>query len=351
MKGLKAVVKTVLITLIVGCDVCMKRVLYLFTSGRLLRMNNTLVFEKEDGKKVHLPVEQTDSIYVFSEIDLNKRVLEFLTKKQIPMHFFNRYDYYSGTYYPREHLNSGFLILEQANFYNNVEKRFALAKLFIKGSMGNMLSVLSYYNRRGKPMEEQIESLKELEKHLEDTHSIDEAMAIEGNFRDLYYKCFDKIIDNKSFEFVNRSRQPPLNRINALVSFGNTMLYTTVLGEIYRTHLDPRIGFLHTTNFRSFSLNLDVAEIFKPIIVDRLIFSLINKMQIQAKHFAKHLEGIYMNNKGKEIFVRAYDEKLKSTFKHPKLKRNVSYRYLIRLELYKIEKHITGEKVYVPWKG
>jgi CRISPR-associated protein Cas1 len=129
------------------------------------------------------------------------------------------------------------------------------------------------------------------------------------------------------------------------------MLYTTVLGEIYRTHLDPRIGYLHTTNFRSFSLNLDVAEVFKPILVDRLIFSLINKKQIQAKHFAKHLEGIYMNDAGKETFVKEYDEKLKTTIKHPGLKRNVSYRYLIRLEMYKIEKHITGEKEYVPWKG
>lgn len=316
-----------------------------------MRMNNTLVFKKENEEKVHLPIENTDSIYVFGEVDLNKRVLEFLTKKQIPMYFFNRYGYYSGAYYPREHLNSGFLILEQANFYNNMEKRLGLAKLFVRGSMENMLSVLNYYNRRGKSLENEIENLERFKKRLEDLRDIAEIMAIEGNFRDLYYKCFDKIIDNKNFEFTQRSRQPPSNRINALISFGNTMLYTTILGEIYRTHLDPRIGFLHATNFRSFSLNLDVAEVFKPIIVDRLIFSLINKRQIQAKHFSKRLDGIYMNNKGREVFVRAYDEKLKSTFKHPQLKRKVSYRYLIRLELYKIEKHIIGEKEYVPWRG
>ncbi len=77
---------------------------------------------------------------------------------------------------------------------------------------------------------------------------------------------------------------------------------------------------------------------------------MVNKKQIQAKHFAKHLEGIYMNDSGKEIFVRAYDEKLKTTIKHPGLKRSVSYRYLIRLELYKIEKQITAEREYIPWK-
>lgn len=335
--------------LIAGCDY-MKRSLYLFTSGKLVRKDNTIMFEKEDGKKVHLPIEQTDSIHIFGELDINKRILEFFTQKQIPVHFFNRYDYYMGTYYPREHLNSGYLLLEQVKFYTDETKRLQLAKIFVKGSMDNMLEVLKYYNRRGKELEDDLELLNEFKTKLEHTKTINETMAIEGNFRESYYKCFDKIINNVSFEFVSRTRRPPLNRLNALISFGNSMLYTTVLSHIYRTHLDPRIGYLHTTNFRSFSLNLDVAEIFKPLMIDRLIFSLINKKQIQSKHFSNHLEGIYLNDKGKEIFVREYDNKLKATLKHPTLKRNVSYSYLIRLELYKIEKHISQEKEYVPWK-
>lgn len=329
----------------------MKRTLYLFSSGKLSRNGNSLVFEKEGEKKVHLPVEQTDSIFVFGELDLNKRVLEFLTRQKIPIHFFNNYDYYSGTYYPREYLNSGYLVLQQSLFYMDYEKRLNLAKAFIYGSMMNMLEVLKYYNRRGKELSNPIEQLLNLSEHLGEMKNIDESMAIEGNFRDTYYKCFDPIVGNKSFEFVSRTRRPPLNRLNALISFGNSMLYITVLGEIYRTHLDPRIGVLHSTNFRSFSLNLDVAEIFKPLIVDRLIFSLINKKQLKREHFSKHLEGIYLNDKGKEIFIRGYDERLKVTLNHPTLKRKVSYRYLIRLELYKLEKHITGEKDYKPYKG
>lgn len=89
-------------------------------------------------------------------------------------------------------------------------------------------------------------------------------MAVEGNAREIYYSAFDIIVDNEDFAFAKRTRRPPQNRLNALISFGNSLLYVTVLGEIYRTHLDPRIGFLHATNFRRFSLNLDVAEIFKP---------------------------------------------------------------------------------------
>ncbi len=328
----------------------MKRHLYLFSSGKLSRKDNTLMFEKEDGKKVHLPVEQTDSIYVFGELDINKRILEFLTQNQIMIHFFNRYEYYAGTYYPREHLNSGHVILEQCLFYTNQEKRLELAKKIISGAMKNMKDVMKYYKNRGKELENHLETAEEFEKKLNDTESINEIMAIEGNYRENYYQSFEKIVSGKGFEFKNRSKKPPKNEMNALISFGNTLMYTSCLNEIYKTHLDPRIGILHSTNFRNFSLNLDIAEIFKPIIVDRLIFSLINKNQIKTEHFGKHLEGIYLNEKGKELFVSSFDEKMKSTVKNEQLKRNVSNRYLIRLEAYKIQKHITGEKEYLAYR-
>ena len=139
--------------------------------------------------------------------------------------------------------------------------------------------------------------------------------------------------------------------LDALISFGNTLLYTTVLSEIYKTHLDPRIGYLHSTNFRSFTLNLDVAEIFKPIIVDRTIFSLLNKNVLKSGDFLKELNGVYLNEKGKKIFVQEYQDKLETTITHKRLGREVSYRTLLRLELYKIEKHIMNDNEYQPYEA
>ena len=174
-------------------------------------------------------------------------------------------------------------------------------------------------------------------------------MAIEGNARDLYYKTFNKIINNDDFEFKRRSRRPPHNRINALISFGNSLVYVVTLSEIYKTHLDPRIGFLHTSNFRRFTLNLDVAEIFKPILVDRVIFYLINKGIINKKHFINSLGGVSLNEKGRMLFIEEFDKRLKTVIQHSSVKRRVSYRRLIRLELYKLEKHLIGEKNYKPF--
>lgn len=171
-------------------------------------------------------------------------------------------------------------------------------------------------------------------------------MALEGNIRDHYYQAFDEIVGNPDFAFQVRSRRPPKNFLNTLISFGNSLMYTICLSEIYKTHLDPRIGYLHATNFRRFTLNLDVAEIFKPIIVDRLIFTLLGKKMIAKDDFDRYTEGIMLKEKAKKCFVENLDEKLKTTINHRDIGRPVSYRRLIRLELYKLEKHLMGEKEY-----
>ena len=175
-------------------------------------------------------------------------------------------------------------------------------------------------------------------------------MGIEGNSREKYYEFFDRVVKDDVFKMVSRTRRPPSNRMNALISFLNPMCYTMVLSQIYRTHLDPRIGFLHETNFRRFSLNLDVAEIFKPILVDRLIFSLINKREIQEKHFEKQSGGgIYLSESGREIVLRAWEGRLNETIEHPTLGRKVSYRGLVRMEIYKLQKHIMENIKYIPY--
>ena len=325
-----------------------KRTIYIFSDGELKRKENTLYFETEEGKK-YIPVENTSEIFIFGEVTINKRLLEFLTESEIILHFFNYYGYYVGSFYPREHLNSGYMILKQAEHYLDDIKRVDLAKRFVNGGVENIKKVLIYYQNRGKNLQDFTEKINSLSESLPRCNSTDELMAIEGNIREQYYYAFDRILDNEHFVFEGRTRRPPKNRLNALISFGNSMLYTICLSEIYHTHLDPRIGFLHATNFRRFSLNLDVAEVFKPIIVDRVIFTLINKGMLKPQHFEEKLDGIVLNEKGRELFVREMDERLKSTFEHKALGRHVSYRQLIRLELYKIEKHLIGDEEYKPF--
>ncbi len=327
----------------------MKETIYVFSNGRLKRKDNTLFFETEEGKKRFIPVEHTGEIFVFGEIDLNSKVLNFLSQHEIIVHYFNYYDYYAGSFYPREHYNSGFMILKQAHHYEILEKRLFLAKRFIDGAAANSLKILKYYHRRGKDLSREIEEIESLRKIVETQSSINEAMAFEGQIKQTYYQAFNTVINNEEFKFFQRTRRPPKDYINALISFSNSIIYTQVLSEIYQTHLDPRIGYLHTTNFRRFTLNLDVAEIFKPVIGDRTIFSVLNKNVITAKDFEQALNGIVLNDHGRKKFLQHLEERLKQTIKHSGLGRQVSYRRLMRLELYKLEKHLMDETVYKPF--
>lgn len=333
----------------------MKKTLYIFNNGILKRKDNSLYFETEEKRK-YIPVEDTSDIYIFGEVDVSKKFLEFVSQKEICLHYFNHYGYYVGTFYPREHLNSGHVIVKQAEHYIDGEKRMALSKLIVSGSVGQMMQVLKYYRNRSENKEEIYKIMNDIsniaaELQKVDFHQIDELMAREGHAREKYYEAFDYIINDPYFIFEKRTRRPPLNAINALISFGNSICYTTVLSEIYKTYLDPRIGFLHTSNFRRFSLNLDVAEIFKPIMVDRLIFTLINRKMLTKKHFVKEMNGILLNEDGRKLFITELDKRLKSTVNHRHLGKSVSYRRLIRLELYKLQKHILGEKQYEPYQS
>ncbi len=326
----------------------MKKPSYIFSSGTLKRQQNTLRFDGPKGMRM-LPVETTNEIHIFGEVDLNTRLLNFLTQQAIPLHIYNHYGYYAGSYMPREHYVSGYMTLQQATCYNEFDKRLELAKMFVLGALKNIEKVLMYYNRRGNKLNSNLESIRTTLLLIDDQQNIESLMALEGNARQSYYQAWDSIIGNEDFRFESRSRRPPKNHVNALISFGNSLMYTTCLSEIYRTHLDARIGFLHTTNYRRYSLNLDLAEIFKPIIVDRVIFTLINKGMLKASSFKKDSGGIFLKDAARQTFLKAYDERLKDTIKIPRLKRHVSYKRLIRMECHKIEKHLINDEPYKPY--
>ena len=190
----------------------------------------------------------------------------------------------------------------------------------------------------------------EMEK-LQYAKSIKELMGIEGYIRHLYYQAFNDIL-KEEFVFINRNKQPPRDPLNAMISFGNQLTYNTVLSEIYRTPLDPSISFLHEPSTKRFSLSLDLAEIFKPLLVDPIIFSLVNRKMIKKDHF-DYLENeiCFLNEAGKKKFIVAWEDRLRKTVRHRRLKRNTSYRYMIRLECYKLIKHLINDETYKPLKA
>ena len=143
---------------------------------------------------------------------------------------------------------------------------------------------------------------------------------------------------------------PPDNMINSLISFVNSLIYAKILSEVYHTQLNPTISYLHEPGVRRYSLCLDLAEVFKPLIGDRLIFTLLNRKQITEESFTKNLNFLHLTKESSGIIVRELEERLKKTINHKELGKQVSYQYLMRLEVYKLIKHLIGEKEYEGFK-
>ncbi len=323
----------------------MKESIYIYNSGTLKRKDDTIQFVFSDGKTKDLPIERIDNIYLFGEVTINTKIINFLSKNGILVHFFNYYDYYTCTLFPRQSKVSGELLIKQVEHYTNEGKRLDIAKEFVGAAADNIYRNLRYYNSRGKDLEKYMREINFLRKEISSQDTIGKLMGIEGNIRKVYYSAWEIILDNK-YEFFLRVKRPPDNIVNTLISFTNSLVYSAVLSELYVTQLNPTISYLHEPSSRRFSLSLDVAEIFKPLIADRLIFKLLNKKQIQEKHFMKELNNLHLTKEGSQIVLQEFDDKLKRILKHKDLNREVSYRYLMRLEGYKIIKHLIGEKNY-----
>ena len=295
---------------------------YITSMGELTRKDNSLCFRKE-GKNVYIPVENTKEIYCLNEISINTKLLDFLSRNNIVVHFFNYYEGYNGTFYPKNQYNSGRLLIKQVEKYNS--SRLVVAKAIVKAIGENIEEVLyHYYKHNKKDVKGTIDWIrKEFTLKIDNANNIKEVMAIEGEVWQKFYSNFKYFLP-EDFIMNKRVRRPPDNPINAMISFGNTLLYTKTISAIYRTHLDQRISFLHEPSEGRFSLSLDISEAFKPVIVYKTIFDLVNNKKITvSKHFDKKVNYCLLNEEGRNIFISAFEERLESVFIHPTLKRKV----------------------------
>ncbi|MFA0753076.1 MAG: hypothetical protein IMHGJWDQ_000844 [Candidatus Fervidibacter sp.] len=329
----------------------MARSYYIFRSGRLRRRQNTLYLEQEgendEIQRQPIPIEDVRDIFVFGELDMNTKVLNFLAQNEVVIHLFNYYGFYTGSFYPREGNVSGHLLVRQVEHYLDPQKRLTIAREFVSGALYHIRRNLAYYQNRGKKLNEALAIVEDELSMLDKRTDISALMSSEGRVREAYYAAFNEILDLET-SFEKRVRRPPDNMVNALLSFGNSLLYAAVLSELYVTQLNPTVSYLHEPSQRRFSLALDIAEIFKPLIVDKVIFRMLNRGMMSEEDFASvgEAKGIYLKEDARKKFAREFEETMQTTVQHRKLKRSVSYRQLIRLEGYKLIRHLLGIEPY-----
>lgn len=352
----------------------MPQAYYIFRSGRLRRKQNTLYLEPPDPREPPdpeddaegdpgprpeeaetpapdgtarrvIPVEDVSELYIFGEVTLNTKLLNFLGRLQIPVHVFNYHGFYTGSFYPREGNVSGEVLIRQVQHSTDPARRLVIARELVRGAYQNLHRNLAYYRNRGKPVDDTLAAMEAEAAAIDQAPDVGTLMGIEGRIRNSYYQAFNEVLRLET-PFAGRVKRPPDNLVNALLSFGNSLLYAAVLSQIYWTPLNPTVSFLHGPSARRFSLALDIAEVFKPLVVDKLVFRLINTGMVSEKHLLSRVNYAYLDEAGRKLVVKEFEERLRTTVRHRRLGRNVSYRGLIRIECYKLVKHLLGIEPY-----
>lgn len=250
---------------------------------------------------------------------------------------------------PKRGQTSGKTVVKQVRAYEDSQHRQQLAAAIVQGSIHNMRTNVVYYNGRGHDLDSVIEDLNVAADRINEELAVDELLGTEATARKAYYRSFNKILPS-DFQLTQREYNPPPNEINSLISFGNSLVYANCVSAIRATALDPTISYLHEPGERRYSLSLDLADLFKPVLADRVLFRLVNRNQISDADFETELGSCLLNESGRKTYTKAFEETLERTVEHPQLNRKVSYQYLMRLEAYKLKKHLLTGEAYDPFQ-
>jgi CRISPR-associated protein Cas1 len=322
---------------------------HIFSDGRIQRTDDTVRLVTEDGEKKYLPIENAEAIFLHGQIDYNTRFVSFLNKAGVAAHVFGWKDHYAGSIMPKRGQTSGQTIVDQVRAYDDPDHRLELAKAFVRGSIHNMRANVAYYDSRDYEFGPVIEDLEAARDSLSGMETVDETMGVEASARRSYYSTFDAILTD-DFVFGGRQYNPPDNEVNSLISFGNSLVYANIVSAIRATALDPTVSYLHEPGERRYSLALDIADLFKPLLADRIIFRLVNRNQLSLDDFESELNACLLTESGRKTYTKEYERTLDETVDHPDLGKKVSYQYLLRVEAYKLKKHLLTGEEYVPFK-
>ncbi len=349
-------------------------------------------------RKVTVPLLKLEEVMVQGDITLTTPALTALLEAKINIIYLSRYGRYLGTLSPPLTKNSQ-LRLAQHAVHANLSRRHAIARCFVVGKLRNMRTLLMRYNRASPDpvIDSQIESLKRCivaaqnsqlllpknssileEKMAEDEdesevenplqleadpelepgeisvgrmNGLGSLLGCEGAGSAAYFGVFGRLIKcDWSHGFSRRVRRPPTDPVNAMLSYGYTILTNQLNSAVTSVGLDPYIGCLHSSRYGKPALALDLVEEFRPLIVDSVVLTLLNNRQLEAQHFEKELNGYRMTDAARKLFLQKFEERMQEVIIHPLFEYKVPYRRCIELQARLLGKYFMGEvSEYVPF--
>jgi CRISPR-associated protein Cas1 len=277
--------------------------------------NNRINIEDKDNCTRSIPIESIDSMVLFGGVNLSTACIKELLKRGISVTWLSK----NGSYYGRlESTNHTSITKQKLQFEKSADEKFKLeiSKRFIKGKTTNQRTILQRYNRieSNDNLIDYIKRMKYLIEKIEKCADIEELLGIEGQIAKIYYKGLNEILID-DFKFKKRSRRPPLDPINAVLSFGYTLLMYEIFTAVTIKGINPYCGFLHKDRENHPALCSDLLEEWRPILVDSLAIALLNSGKLDLEHFEKR-NGVFLTKKGINIFIIEFEKRLRQEVKY-----------------------------------
>lgn len=319
--------------------------LFVSKDCKISRRDNTLLIIPNKGPKSRIPIHGLRHIVVAGEAGITTSLLALLGQHGVRLTVLDWHGNLAGHYEPHNQIACGAVHLAQARHVSNPALRLDVAKLLIKGAANNLLINLRQRRNQGRPqLQPTITAIEGLSECAATATTIEALMGYEGNMRGWYYDAWP-LIDAR-LTFGARTRRPPNNPINCLMSWYNGLVYAACRQEISKTHLDGCLSFLHSPHAARSSLALDLAEVFKPALTDLLIQDTMLRKEDTSSWFDTKTTGVCLLTPAGR---RASLEKWITRLDTPKADGS-SYRQTIRAEALALERHVLEICTYKPWK-
>ena len=327
--------------------------LYVSQDGALVRVTGERirVTQKRD-QLLDVPMIKVEQLVLLGRVGITTPALRALMEHQIEIVYLSTYGKFLGRFQPPLSKN---LILRKAQFRasENPDQVAEFARGFVRGKLLNMRTLLQR-SARGSPTEElgkAVDQLEILTKKLPRVSSVDEVRGLEGAGTATYFGLFDQLIKAEGWSFERRVRRPPTDPVNALLSFGYVLLTNDLTSACQVVGFDPYVGYLHADRYGKPALALDLMEEFRPVIVDSLVLTLINKRMLAPDDFEVQPGEVYrMKDRAKRTFLQAYEERKRVEVKHPIFGYKADYRRCLELQARILAKALRGEiERYVPF--
>jgi CRISPR-associated protein Cas1 len=311
-------------------------------------------------RKVRVPLIKVTQVVIYGDATLTSPALAALLEQQVDICFCSHYGRFRGRLAPPMGKNS-LIRLAQHRAHDDPVRSFELARSFVYGKLANMRTLLLRANRKRDDAEiatatdaikgvmEQVEQLRPDPDAAPPDPSDPQAgtlygtlLGLEGSGTAFHFGVFERLL-NGDWRFERRTKRPPRDPVNALLSFGYVLLMNQVASAVSVVGLDPYVGFLHSSQFGKPALALDVMEPFRPVVVDSVVMTLLNNRMLTEDDFQETFGAWRLSDDGRRTFLAKFEERLNTEIKHPVFGYKVTYRRCLELEVRLVSKRLAGE--------